>query len=37
MNLSDNWKKDYPSVQDITEEGLMKIIALKNVALGRGK
>jgi len=31
MNLSDNWKKDYPSAQDITEEAWMKIIALKKM------
>jgi len=36
MNLSDNWKKDYPSAKDITEEGLDEMHA-KNVALGRGK
>jgi len=31
MNLSDNWKERLSICQDITEEALMKIIALKKM------
>ncbi len=31
MSLSDNWKKDYPSAQDITEEGLDENHSLKKM------